>query len=326
MAASPVDVSVIIPVYEDPVGIRRTLAAVTRQTAPASAYEVVVVDNGSADETPAVVSRFVSEHPDLVTLTVEDEIQGSYAARNAGIRAAEGEILAFLDADMTVDRSWVATVRETMADGEHNYVGFAVEIVPSDPESIVAAYNRQTEFPVEQYVANDDFAPTCCLAVRREVVETVGVFDDRMRSSGDAEFGRRVAEAGFEQYYEPAVKMYHPARSTRELLAKHFRIGRGFRQREVLHPERFDHRPLFHPRNLIPPLSPFRLRSSAKQVRSESSVPLGIRGLIVFYLLSYMLSLAVIAGRAYERRNGEQNADRTSARGSQQDALRSGSD
>lgn len=303
MTGTGIDLSVVVPVYEDPAGIERTLRSLTRQTLPASAYEVIVVDNGSTDETRGVVEEVVATHPDLVSLVIEEEVRGSYAARNTGIEHATGEILAFIDADMTVARAWAASVRSVMA--EHSYVGFDVELTASTPTSVVAAYNRQTQFPVERYLTEEEFAPTCCLAVRRAVIETVGTFDERLVSSGDVEFGKRVAAAGFELHFEPSVTMYHPARSARELLSKYVRLGRGFQQRQRLYPEKFDQTPPLNTRNLLPTLSPSRLRASARQVTTKSDVSLGIRGLVVFYVLTYLLSLAVTVGRLDEWWRGE---------------------
>ncbi|MBX0324345.1 glycosyltransferase [Halomicroarcula sp. F13] len=297
-ARSP-DISVVIPVYEDPSGVRRTLQSVTDQTASASTYEVIVVDNGSGDATPTVVREFERAAPDLVTLVVEDEVRGSYAARNAGIARAVGDVVAFVDADMTVERSWVEAVVETMTE-DVDYVGFDVELVESTPNSVVDAYNRYTEFPVERYLTEDNFAPTCCLAVRREVFEAVGPFDDRLCSSGDAEFGKRVHEAGFDQQYEPSITMYHPTRSTRELLAKYVRIGRGLRQRERYHSELFDRRPLWHPKQLVPTVSPFQLHDSAREVQAESDRQVRLHELLVFYCLDHLIRVATFAGRMYE--------------------------
>jgi glycosyltransferase involved in cell wall biosynthesis len=84
-------VSVIIPVYNDPGRIRVALEALLHQTYPADAYEVIVADNGSTDETPGVVDEFDKKRPGLVRMVVEDKIQSSYAARNKALAAARGE-------------------------------------------------------------------------------------------------------------------------------------------------------------------------------------------------------------------------------------------
>ena len=90
---SPKFVSVIIPVYNDLKLLSTCLECLDRQTYPKTRFEVLVVDNGSDLPVQPIVSRYSN-----VKLEKES-MPGSYAARNRGIAAARGEILAFTDAD-----------------------------------------------------------------------------------------------------------------------------------------------------------------------------------------------------------------------------------
>ncbi|WP_226010798.1 glycosyltransferase [Halomicrobium salinisoli] len=308
--------SVIVPVYNDPDGIDRTLSAVTDQTVPASEYEVLAVDNGSTDGTRAVIEDYCRRYPDLVDLVVADEVQGSYAARNAGIERARGEVFAFVDADAGVERTWLASVLDATETAD--YVGCDVRIDEPLSAGPVVAYNHVAEFTVERDLRRDQFAPTCCLAVRRRVVEDVGPFDERFVSSGDVEFGRRVHAAGFETAYEPSVPVYHPARSGRELIEKYVRIGRGIEQRQRLYPERFEQRPLVDWRALLPTVSPGKLQNSAEAVQSDVDADLSLPTLAVFYLLDQLLVLATTAGRLAER--VDPSEDRIDSAGGRVDA------
>lgn len=221
-------VSVIVPVYNDPEGLEHTLSALLTQTY--GNYEVLVVDNASTDDTGTVARRYASES-DRVTALEEREIQSSYAARNEGIEHAAGELLAFLDADVVVEPDWLETAIEAMETSGADYVGCRVEVV-IERETPIARYDRATGFPVETYLREEHFAPTCCLFVRRAVIEAVGPFDETLVSGGDAEFGRRVHGAGYDLRYEPAVVAYHPARdSVRTFVDKYVRVGRGIYQR-----------------------------------------------------------------------------------------------
>ena len=226
----------VIPVYNDGSGINQTLLSVTSMIGNHS--EIITVDNGSTDDTRNAIRGYTETHEN-VHLLVEDEIQGSYAARNKGIQHADGDVFAFIDADETVDDDWLETALQAMNEQDADYLGCNVELtLPED--TLVGRYNARTGFPVKQYLEAEHYAPTCALLVRREVFEDVGLFDARLISGGDREFGERVHEAGYKQGYAEDATVYHPARTTFESLAKkNFRVGRGFCQKQRYYPERY---------------------------------------------------------------------------------------
>lgn len=288
-------VSVIVPAYNDRTGIRRTLEALIEQTYPAASYEVLAVDNGSTDGTRTVIREFSERYPESVELLVEAEIQGPPAARNRGVENAAGSIIAFIDADMTVEETWLASVTETIQRNDWNYMGCNVEITLED-ETLTGKYNQIFGFPMEKYIEEAQFAGTGCLVVRREVFEEVGPFDEQLAFSGDREFGDRVHRAGFDQHFQPGITMYHPARTSfRAMLSKAFRDGRAQSYLTAYDPERFDRRSIAHLRNYLP-LHPSYFYTKVKRagVRSPHEV-------VLLYFLGYLVKLCVAAGRIYQR-------------------------
>jgi GT2 family glycosyltransferase len=154
---------------------------------------------------------------------------------------------------MWVESDWLEAVVERMQTDDLDYLGCNVEIV-AERDTVVAQYNQRTGFSIREYLSEKNFAPTCCLVVRRAVVEDVGPFDDQLVSSGDAEFGKRVHRAGYEQAFAQDITMFHPARDTLDaLLKKRYRIARGQVQRAHRHPSLFElgRHPL-HPFNFLP--------------------------------------------------------------------------
>lgn len=271
-------ISVIIPVFNDPEGVKQTLRSLTEQSGY-PAYEIIVVDNGSTDSTSVVIRDFEERYPDLVFGYSEMDIQSSYAARNTGIQHASGEILAFIDADVTVDECWVADISEKFRSSDVDYLGCNVKMyIPDGDDSIWARYDVAMGLPVEHYLRTKQFAPTCALAVRSEVVEEAGRFDETLVSGGDKEFGKRVSDRGFTLSYAPDIVVEHPARTSFEsLVNKATRIGEGQvqlweRHDLAMHP--------ISPLRLLPP-SPERVKN-----RTQSSrLPLSV------YLISYFLKL-----------------------------------
>ena len=141
---------------------------------------------------------------------------------------------------MTVPEDWLESVVETVETTDADYMGCNVELTIPDEPTLAARYDHHTGFPIEQYLTHQQFAPTCCLVVRREVFEAVGLFDDRLESGGDKEFGNRVDNADYNQQFAEDVTLYHPTRnSLDELVSKDRRVGRGLCQLQRYHPDRY---------------------------------------------------------------------------------------
>lgn len=282
------DISIIIPVYNDPDGISETLRSLTGQTFPTDSYEIIVVDNDSTDSTPSIIRRYESTNEN-VHLEFERDRQSSYAARNKGIRCSNGTILSFVDSNMTVKRNWIEDVVSRFESIGCDYLACNVDTYIPDGESTIwAKYNKALGFPVKEYLKKHHYAPTCCLSVRAAVIDEVGLFDERLISGGDAEFGKRVAEADNSMYYAKDIIMMHPARTTfAEFSSKARRIGKGAVQRRYWYPDIFGSR-LLRIRDFLP-AHPFRYRYRFSETPT-------IRGYILFYLLDYIYRLLKIPG------------------------------
>lgn len=299
--------SIIVPVFNDPAGIQLTLSSLCDQTD--DDFEVLVVDNNSTDNTRAVVREFAAREP-RIQLLVEAEVQSSYAARNRGIRHATGELLAFVDADVTVEPDWLETVVARMGTNV-SYLACAVEIYSPGSETFAGKYNRLTDLRVDYFVSRLDFAPTCCLVVRASLMDELGVFDDRLTSSGDLEFGNRVVAAGYPLTYASDIVARHPARtSVRSLVKKAIRIGRGKTQLRTLYSARYG-RPrsgVVNPGAYLPP-TPNALRTLVTGWET-----LGAREKLGVFALFYLLRLAKAYGQLVEAVTGHERRSQAAQR------------
>jgi glycosyltransferase involved in cell wall biosynthesis len=227
-------VSVIIPVYNDAKGIHDALGALTVQTYPLDAYEIVVADNASTNETPQVVRQFQEQYPKLIHLVVEDQIQSSYAARNAGIRKAEGEIMAFIDADCTPQPTWIAAgVKALLEQSAVSGGGHIMFTYKGSRPSVYEYFDSARKLDQKSYVEQAGFAATANFFVLKKILEWYGPFRSDLISGGDYEFGRRLTQAGEKMIYISDAIVRHPARGTlRAILKKSIRIARGQKQLE----------------------------------------------------------------------------------------------
>ncbi len=274
-----VSTSVIIPVYNDPDGLIATVESLLDQST--DDYEIIIADNGSTDKTKAIAKKYTESKE--VRLVVEDEIQGSYAARNAGISIATGDVLGFIDADMWVENDYIESISEEILVNGFKYIGCNVEVVAQN--DIISRYNLADAFDIEHYINNRRFAPTNCLVVHRELFDTVGLFDTQLISSGDFEFGRRVANAGYEMKHMPEITVYHPARGTlQELAKKNTRIGRGKQQLHHRYPDQYSGQKLHNPIRYFPP-HPYRFY---KTYKDDVEYPTDF---VVWFLLEWILKL-----------------------------------
>ena len=232
----PPTISTITPVYNDPAGISDTLGSLPLEDDRA---EFVVIDNGSTDGTESVIEAFERSY-DSVTLFHEPGENSQFAARNTAIRATDSDVLAFVDADMILPDGWLSSVLEAFRAADAEFMASDVELTMPEEPTFAARYDHHTGFPVEQYIETQHFAPTCCLTIGRSVFEDIGLFDDRLHSGGDKEFGTRAYEAGYDLHFAPHVTTYHPTRnSVPALVDKASRVGRGHCQLQRYHPDRF---------------------------------------------------------------------------------------
>lgn len=208
-------ISVIIPHYNQPEMLDRCLASLAGPAAGGHAVEIIVADNGSATPPEAVVAR----HPG-VRLVVETE-QGPGPARNAGIRASQGEILAFIDADMEASPGWLAAIAARLADPAAQVLGGDVQILHRDPARPTAleAYESEFSFRMEHYIRSQGFTGTGNLAMRRSVYDAVGPFAG-MGVAEDRDWGHRATAAGYRIDWAPEMLAFHPARTTFAELAR----------------------------------------------------------------------------------------------------------
>lgn len=219
-------VSVIVPVFNDAERLRICLEKLEQQTYPQHLYEVIVVDNGS-DVPPQVQEVVALFH--RATFASEDT-PGSYAARNRGIAIAKGEVIAFTDADCIPALDWIEKGVETLLKVPN--CGLAVgqiHLLFENPTrtTLVELYESLTAFRQAEYVQKYKGGATANLFTFKQVIDRVGVFNAKLKSGGDLEWGRRVHALGYQQVYASEACVSHPARSSLTQLQRKVRRVAG---------------------------------------------------------------------------------------------------
>lgn len=275
-------ISIVIPVRADAAGLDITLRSL-QDTAPAGQEFEVIVANDGGD--PAI-SALCRQYP-FVTEQVLIPNRGPGGARNHALIHAQGEFIAFLDADVQVQNGWWQALRAAL--DNHDYAAGRVDINPSLITSFSHKYDQISAFNVRQYMQNHHGA-TANVAVRRTLLEKIGAFDARFRSGEDTEFGIRAYETGQRMVYAEAMRVYHPPRGFAEQRRKIYRVAIGHAQLRETFPARFGKytlRPRMVASFLLPP------RKLAKEPELLEGV--GIMQVIGLYLTRYAARLYQLA-------------------------------
>ncbi len=170
---------------------------------------------------------------------VKEARRGPSAARNAGARAAKGELLVFTDSDCAPERDWLARMTEPFADPGIGAV--AGRILGAADVSLVARFSalytlRLPERPdrVSQWTPWRGGFPTASLAIRRELFEQLRGFDEGMITGEDHDLCARLYALGGILDYVPAARVLHHHRTTWSgMMRQAFGFGRG--QADLLH-------------------------------------------------------------------------------------------
>jgi glycosyltransferase involved in cell wall biosynthesis len=210
-------ISVIIPHLNQPDALEACLCSLESQTLERSRFEIIVVDNGSSTSPRAIIDRHCG-----VRLLSEKE-PGPGLARNAGAKSANGDILAFIDADCRAHCNWLRTIQQTLETAPpRTILGGDVQIWRSGAKTLTAieAYESVFAYRFQLYIEQRGFSGTGNMAAFRRDFEIVGPFAG-INVAEDMDWGQRACAAGFRFRYVSGMIVYHPARvSLRELYAK----------------------------------------------------------------------------------------------------------
>lgn len=220
-------ISVIVPVHNCRETIEQCLNSLVRIDHPS--FEIVVVDDGSTDETPEICRTFPQ------VKLVEVPKGGPSKARNIGMAFARGNLVAFTDGDCIVERDWLTELEKGFTGPEIAGVG-GNQLCPDDDShmgSIIHAFLKTIGF-VADYVKTDTRAketehnPTCNVMYRRRVLEDVGGFNEELWPGEDVELDLHIRRRGYRLIYNPAACVAHYRPGTYHGFARMlYRYGRA---------------------------------------------------------------------------------------------------
>ena len=199
--------SVIVPAFRAASMLPATLGALVASSLPRESWELILVDDGSDDDTPFVATRYADR-----VIRLPGRANGPAFARNRGAHAARGELLAFIDADVVVHHDTLERLAESFRYSNVSAVFGAYDEQPA-AQGIVSRYRNLMHHYVHTINAGD--AETFwagCGAVRRNVFEVVGGFDEqryRQPQIEDIELGHRIRDIGGRVVLDAGIQCTH---------------------------------------------------------------------------------------------------------------------
>lgn len=213
-------VSVIVPVKNGAKTIDKLLAALQKQDYPQEKTQVIVVDNGSQDETIEIIKKYP------FVLEYENKMSSSYAARNRGLSVAGGEVIAFTDADCIPVENWLSNGVRALRERKADMAGGRIEFIFSTQKATAEIFDSLNSLRNDSFIQNKLGAVTANLFVRADVFGKMGRFPE-VRSGGDINWTGRGMSNGFSLIYAPQAIIYHPARDFNGVLRKGWFCGTG---------------------------------------------------------------------------------------------------
>ncbi len=210
-AADQLFCSVVVPVYNGAAVIERCLDALACQSVPSQHYEIIVVDDGSRDDTPTVVAAWAERHSAAQLRLLRQPNAGPASARNHGAREAHSPLVLFTDSDCAPSPTWVEAMAAPFVDA--SVVGAKGTYVTEQrgliPRFVQAEYEDRYDRMRGQ--SQIDFIDTYSAAYRRDVFLENAGFDPIFTTASveDQEFSFRLAQKGYRLVFAPDARVSH---------------------------------------------------------------------------------------------------------------------
>jgi GT2 family glycosyltransferase len=205
---APLRLSVIVPVHNGGALLDETLSAIVASNLTRESYEVIVVDDASADDSATAGAR----HADTL-VRLAGRPRGPAYARNRGAEQARGETLAFVDADVRMHRDTLSNLLASLADDSGlAAVGASNDGSGADGGFAAQYWNALQQYGAQRYGGLGMLFSAACGAVRRTAMVSVGMFNEwvfRSSSLEDLELGQRMHRVGQRVLLRPDVTVSH---------------------------------------------------------------------------------------------------------------------
>ncbi|MCX5901330.1 MAG: glycosyltransferase [Proteobacteria bacterium] len=233
-------ISVLVCAYNAQLTMEGCLASFLQVRYPN--FEVIIVNDGSKDTTGEISDRYARLYPDIFRVIHQPNL-GLSVARNTGMSAAKGNIIAYTDSDCCVDPHWLHYMALAFRDGRFAAVG-GPNLAPAEDNRVAACVSVSPGAPTHVLVTDEiaEHIPGCNMAFRRDAMLAIGGFDATYRAAGDdVDFCWRIEKTGGKIGFCAPMFVWHHRRNTvKAYLKQQMGYGRAEALLAPKHPERFN--------------------------------------------------------------------------------------
>ena len=227
-------VSIVVCSYNGGATLHECLLSLMKLNFPD--YEVILVDDGSQDDTPDIAAQFPQVR------YIRQANMGLSVARNVGLEAARGEIIAYTDSDCVADEDWLWYLVHGMLDQRVDAIGGPNLTPPNDnwtAKCVAASPGNPSHVMFDDQCA--EHVPGCNMAFRRGTLISIGGFDPQFRQAGDdVDICWRLLAEGYRIGFAAAAMVWHHRRCTvKAYYCQQKGYGRAEAMLAIKHPQRF---------------------------------------------------------------------------------------
>ncbi len=240
-------ITIIIPTRNRSKLILKALDSVVNQTLSKKYFEVIIIDNGSTDDTKYIVYGFIEKIDNLVY--IYDENPGLHIGRHLGLLAAKTEILVYCDDDIEATPTWLEGILESFEDKSVALVGgknlpnfestppsWLLKIYEKRPKQKILGHLSILDFGDEIKEINPNFVFGCNFSIRKTILMEAGGFHPdgmpqdiiKYRGDGESYVSRYIMDKGYKTIYNPKASVYHLCSKNR--MTKKYFAQRSFNQ------------------------------------------------------------------------------------------------
>ena len=223
------EVSVIVPCYNEQETISLLLDAILKQSYPCSDMEVIIADGCSTDQTRVRINHFQAQHPELSIRIVDNQRRVIPSALNRAIEAALGEFIIRLDAHSIPALDYIERCLNALKDGHGSNVGGVWHIRPGKDtwtaQAIAAAAAHPLGVGDALYRLGGQARAVDTVpfgAFHRRLFDKIGCFDEGLLTNEDYELNTRIRQSGGVIWFDPKIRSTYFARKNLSDLARQY--------------------------------------------------------------------------------------------------------